>query len=217
MKSFCIIGLGCFGQMLADTLIRNQHQVMVIDSNAERAALYAERCTDVIIGDATSEDVLRASGVSNYDCAVVCLSENANDSILTTLLLKDLGMRRIVARANSELHRRVLEKVGADSVVFPERDMGEKLAYLLERSNVMEYIEFSEDYSIVEIRVPSSWIGHSLIDTNVRRKYDINIIAVTSEDGHPDITPRPERVFSKGDQITLIGKNETIDKLMKIG
>ena len=216
MKTFCIIGLGRFGQTLALTLVRNGHQVMVIDANAEAVNLLSDVVTNAIIGDPTSESVLRASGVKNYDCAVVCVSDNINDSILITLLLKDLNVPKVVVRATSDLHKRVLEKIGADLVVFPEQDMGEKLAYMLEKTNVMEYIEFSAEYSIVEIKIPSSWLGKTIIELDVRKRYGLTIIAVSDEvQGSVDISPDPSRVFQAGESVTVMGANKSIERLIK--
>ena len=148
MKSFCVINIGRFGRTLALTLQASGHQVMIIDQNEEVINELADQVTSAIVGDPTNEAVLKAAGVKNYDCVIVCISTNINHSIMTTLLLKDMGVKKIVARATSEMHRRVLEKIGADQIVFPEKDMGEKLAYMLEKNNVLEYIEFSNDYSI---------------------------------------------------------------------
>jgi len=215
MKSFCIIGLDTFGQTLALTLTQNGHQVMVIDENNEAVNVLADIVTNAVIGEAVNENVLRASGVKDYDCAVVS-TDSMNDSILLTLMLKDMGIKKVVVRAVSNQHKRVLEKVGADQVVFPEQDMGEKLAYMLDKNNVMEYIEFSNEYSIVEVKVPRDWIGKSIIELNVRKKYGVNIIAVSAEGSSlMDITPKPDRVFSRGDLVTLLGANYDIDKLTK--
>lgn len=216
MKSFCIIGLGRFGQTLAKTLVKSGHQVMVIDSDPDLINVMADTVTNAVVGDATSEAVLRASGVKNYNCAVVCLSQNINDSIMATLLLKDLGVPKIVARANSELHRRVLLKIGADQVVFPEQDMGEKLAYTLEKINVLEYIEFSDEYSIVEVKIPQQWIGKTLVELDIRKKSGLTVIAVADADtGVMDISPSLIRTFKDGDTVTVVGANKNIDEFVK--
>lgn len=214
-KSFCIIGLGNFGRTLATTLSKAGHQVLIVDGDADAVNNMADIVTNAVIGDPANESVLRAAGVKDYDCAVVCYS-HMEDSILITLTLKDLGVKEVVARATSEMHQRVLEKVGADSVVFPERDMGEKLAYRLDRSNVMEYIEFSGEYSIVEIKTPKDWIGKSLITLDIRKKYRVTVIAVhDGESGTTDINPSATRVFDDNDTITLMGRNEDIEKVTR--
>lgn len=216
MKSFCVIGLGRFGQTLAVTLARNENQVMVIDINADIVNALADTVTNAVIGDPTNEAVLRASGVKNYDCAVVCLSSSINDNLLVTLSLKDLGVPMVVSRAISDQHKRILEKIGADKIIFPEQDMGEKLAYMLDKNNVMEYIEFSNDYSIVEVKVPHSWVGKSIIDLEIRKRYGVTIIAInTTGSLNMDISPLPTRIFTQNDLVTLMGENTAIDKIAK--
>ncbi len=216
MKTFCIIGLGRFGQTLAKTLIKKGHQVMVLDANPEIINSLSENFTNAVIGDCTSEAVLRASGVKNYDCAVVCISENINDNILTTLLLKDIGVKRVVVRAISALHRRVLEKIGADQVVFPEEDMGEKLAYTLSRIDVLEYIELSEEFSIAELKIPSSWVGKNIAELDIRKKFGITVIAINDTvTGEIMISPSIIRSFCPADVVTVVGLNENINKFLK--
>lgn len=197
------------------TLARMGHEVMVIDTDPDTIHSIADIVSNAVIGDATNEAVLRNSGAKDYDIVVISLSEAMDDSILLTLMLKDMGAKYVVARANSDPHKRILEKIGADKIVFPEKDMGEKVAYMLDKSNVLEYIEFSNEYSIVEINVPHLWVGKNIIDLAVRRKYGVNIIAVTNHnDGKVHISPSPQREFIEGDLVTLMGANETIEKLI---
>ncbi|MBE6638550.1 MAG: TrkA family potassium uptake protein [Ruminococcaceae bacterium] len=216
MKSFCIIGLGRFGQTLAKSLVRNGHEVVIVDEDEESINALADYVSDAVIGDPTNEAVLRQAGVADADCVVISISNNLNDCIITTLLLKDMGVKKVVVRANSDLEWRVLEKVGADMVVFPEKQMGEKLAYTLDKNNVMDHIQFSNEYSIVETSAPSQWIGKSMIELNIRRDYGVNVIAVSGEDGKMNISPDPKKPFSAGDTVTVIGENRNIDKLVKM-
>lgn len=216
MKTFCVIGLGRFGQTLAVTLTRNGNQVMVIDENSDIINAIADTVTNAVVGDPTNEAVLRASGVKNYDCAIVCLSKNVNDSLLVTLTLKDIGVPYIVTRAISDQHKRVLEKIGVDKIIFPEQDMGEKVAYMLDKNNVMEYIEFSNDYSIVELKIPHSWIGKNLIELEVRKRYGVTIIAINNpDDAAMEVSPAPTHIFRQHDLVTLMGHNTDIDKIVK--
>lgn len=215
MKSFCIIGLGRFGKTLAKTLAEEGAQVMVIDEDPDAVATVADCVTNAVIGDPTNEAVLRASGVKNYDCAVVSISQKLDDSVLVTLMLKDMGIGLVVARSVSDLHTRVLEKIGADRIVFPERDMGEKFAYMLARDNVHDYIEFSDEYSIVEIQVPESWLEKDLIKLDIRRKYNVTVVAVRTETGKIEISPGPNRAFRQGDTVTLVGMNHDIDRIVE--
>lgn len=212
MKSFVIFGLDAFGQTLAVSLEQNGHQVMVIDPNDEAVRKVADITTDAIIGDPMSESVLRKAGVSSYDTAVISFPGEINNTILLTMILKELGVRRVVARACSELECRVLEKIGVDNIVFPERDMGEKLAYTLDKQDVIEYLRYSDEYSIVEEKVPADWIGKTMIELDLRRKFGINIIAI-NESGKINISPAPDRQFCEGDVVTLIGFNRNINKL----
>lgn len=215
MKSFCIIGLGKFGTALALRLAEEGNQVMVLDTDAEKVNAIADMVTNAVIGDPSNENVLRSAGVTDYECAVVCFSGNVNDNVLITILLKELGVKRVVSRAANDGHKKVLEHIGADVVVYPEKDMGEKLAFMLTKENVTEFIEFS-GYKLVELRVPDAWVGKSLIDLDVRRKYGINVIAVTrSTDDVADVSPSPSRQFSKDEKVSVIGSDKDIEKLMK--
>lgn len=213
-KSFCIIGLGRFGQTLAVNLSKTGHQVLIIDIDEDVINAMSDTVTNAVVGDPTNESVLTAAGVKEYDCAVVSTAENINDSVLITILLKELGIKQIIARAGSEQHGRVLEKVGADMVVFPERDMGEKLVNILDRNNVLEYIEFSDTHSIVEVAVPKKWVGKSLIELNVRRQYGVTVLAVIS-DGETNVSPDPHRKFDGDETVALLGSNKDIDKITK--
>jgi len=213
-RSFCIIGLGRFGQTLAVNLVKTGHQVLVIDIDDDVVNVMSDVVTNAVVGDPTNEQVLRAAGAAEYDCAVVATAQSINDSILTVLTLKDIGVKQIVARAGSEQHGRVLEKIGADMVVFPEKDMGEKLVNILDRNNVLEYIEFSETHSIVEVAVPSKWVGRSLIELDVRRRYGVTVLAV-ADDGSMNISPDPTKKFTGSETVALLGENSAIDRITK--
>ncbi len=214
-RSFCIIGLGRFGQTLARSLAKTDHQVLVIDENDDVINAISDIVTNAVVGDPTNEAVLRAAGVSDYDCVVVATADNINDSILTTLTLKDMGIKQVVARASSDQHRRVLEKLGADMVVFPEQDMGEKLVGILDRNNVLEYIEFSDTHAIVEVAVPQKWVGKSLAELNVRKKYGVTVLAVNDPKTGMNISPDPSKPFSADETVALLGEMAAIDRMTK--
>jgi trk system potassium uptake protein TrkA len=214
-RSFCIIGLGRLGQTLAVNLARTDHQVLVIDTDENIVNAMSDIVTSAIVGDPTNESVLRSAGVRDYDCAVIATAASVNDSILITLNLKDLGIPQIVARASSDQHRRVLEKIGADMVFFPEQDMGEKLVGILDRNNVLEYIEFSDKHSIIEVAVPQKWIGKSLAQLSVRRRYGITVLAVSDPENGMNISPDPGKPFTGSETVALLGENTAIDKLLK--
>ena len=216
MKSFCIIGLGRFGQTLARSLVRSGHEVVIVDEDEAAVNALADYVSDAVIGETTSESVLRQAGAADADCVVIAISNNLGDCIVTTLLLKDMGAKKVIVRANSDLECRVLEKVGADMVVFPEKQMGERLAYTLDKNNVIDHIQFSGEYSIVETAVPAEWIGMSMLELNIRREYNVNVIAVSSGGGKMNISPDPKKPFEEGDSVTVIGENRNVDKLVKM-
>lgn len=213
MNSFCIIGLGRFGRTLALKLAESGNQVMAIDRSESKVADIADNITDAVIGDASNEKFLSLAGVTNYDCAVVCFSKNVNDSVLVTLLLKEMGVKKVVVRASNEQHKKVLEKIGADMVVFPENDMGEKTAYLLSKQNVLEFIEFDDEHSIAEIVMPDKWVGKSARELDVRREYGITIFALRGADGNIQMTLNPDVPFKPADTLLIMGTNNSIEMI----
>ncbi len=214
MKSFAVIGLGRFGSNLAKTLAGLGCEVLGIDENEERVQKVSDLITHAIVGDAQDERVLRSVGIRNFDCVIVALSSDMQSSILVTLMLKELGVNMVVSKAQSEAHARVLTKIGAEKVVFPERDMGVKVAQSLARNNILDYIEISQDYSIVEIMMPKSWAGKTLKELNIRANYGLNVIAVRHEgDRDIEISPKPDEKLVAGDAIVVIGQTFDINKL----
>lgn len=213
MKSFCVIGLGKFGQTLAETLAAAGCQVMIIDTDSDKVTALADIVTNAVIGDPTNETVLRTAGVADYDCAIISLTTNINANILLTIMLKEIGVKKVVSRALNEGHRKVLERIGADMIVFPEQDMGEKLAYMLTKDNITDFVEFS-NYKIVELTIPESWIGKNLLELELRRRYKVNVIAISRGDGSVDVSPAPDRAFEDGDRVSVIGNDDDIDKLV---
>jgi len=214
MKSFCVIGLGNFGRTIAFSLAKNGHQVLVIDINESKIDDIADQTVSAICGDATNENVLRSAGISNFDCCIVCLKNNMQDSILITLILKEMGVTKIIARATSERHKQVLSKLGADVIVFPEKDMAQKLALTLAENDIFEYFNLSDKFSIVEIKVPKRWVGMSIKELDIRKKHGVNVIATCdNENGNFEIFTNPERLFKAEEKIVIVGRNEDIDKL----
>ena len=213
MKSFCVLGLGKFGTTLAETLAKNGKQVLVIDPEADKINEIADKVTYAVIGDPTNEKVLRTAGVKDYQCAIVCMSQ-INENILLTITLKEMGIQKVIARAINEGHHKVLTKLGADGIIFPERDSAEKLAFLLQKDNVTEYIDF-HGYRIVEIRVPNSWVGKSLIDLELRSKYEVSVLAVIDKEGKAEIPPSPRKKFKEDDSVSILGTEKNIAKLTR--
>lgn len=214
MKSFCIIGLGKLGQTLAETLTADGKEVLVIDIDADKINMIADSVTNAIIGDCTNDAVLKAAGVADYECAIVCIAENINANVLLTLKLKEMGIKTVIARAINDGHRRVLEKVGADMIIFPEKDIGERLAFTLARDRVTDFMEF-KGFQIAEITVPHKWIGKTVIELDIRKKYGINIIAITAEDGTVTVSPSATRPFMKGDLVSIVGSDEQVQICLK--
>ena len=151
--------------------------------------------------------------MGNYDCAVVPVGDDVGNSTLITLNLKELGVKRVICKAQSHVHRKVLEKIGADRVVFPEHEMGVKLAHGLSGSNAINFIELSPDYGIVELKLPMEWKGRSLLELNVRAKYRVNIIAVRKKSGEMVVSPGGEYVLEEGDVVAALGSNEALSRL----
>jgi len=216
MKSFAVIGLGRFGSSVARRLCELGGEVLAIDDRLHAVENISDYVTQAVSGDCTDERVLSSLGIGNFDCAIVCISENIEASILITSLLKSQGVKYVVAKAKSELHAKVLRQIGADNVVFPEKDFGVKFAQNLRSSNILDFIELSDKYAIMEIKMPSSWVGKTLIELDVRKKFGINIVAVKDPDsGFIDVSPNPAAPLAEGRLLVVIGSNEDINKLTK--
>lgn len=217
MKTFVVIGLGRFGSAVATELSSLGHEVLALDDSEENVQKVADKVTHAVTGDARDSAVLRALGVRNYDCAVVAVGVDVGTSALITLNLKELGVRQVICKAQSHVHRKVLEKIGADRVVFPEHEMGVKLAQGLSSSNVLNFIELSEDFGIVETTVPKDWLGKNLIELNVRARYKVNIIAVREKGQEAfNVTPGPSTIMEAGDTVVALGRTEDVNRLQDL-
>lgn len=212
MKQFVILGLGRFGSSLARTLYALGHDVLAVDEREDIIQDISDSVTHAVQADATDENSLRALGLRNFDVAVVTIGSNIQASILVTLIVKELGVKYVVAKAQSELHAKVLYKIGADRVVFPERDMGVRLAHNLVSSNVLDFIELAPDYSIVEIAALPEWEGKTLKDLDMRARYGINIMAI-KRDEEINISPRADDVIKTNDILVVIGSNEDLVRI----
>lgn len=218
MKTFVVIGLGRFGTAIARELSDLGHEVLAVDIVEEKVQRVSERVTHAVVGDATDLNVLNALGVRNFDCAVVAMGGDVGNSALVTLNLKELGLKQVICKAQSHTHQRVLEKIGADRVIFPEHEMGVKLAQGLSSSNILNFIEFSPDYGIVELAAPRSWQGKSLRQLDVRNAYHVNIIAVRRADkpGTLNVAPGAEYIMNAGDNVVAVGRSEDINRLHEV-
>lgn len=214
-KQFAVIGLGRFGSSIATTLFNLGYEVLAIDMDEEQVQKSSELVTHVIQADTTDENTLKALGIRNFDVVIVAIGEDIQANVLTTLLLKDLGVKYIVAKARNELHGKMLAKIGADRVVYPERDMGLRVAHSLVATNVLEYIELSPDLSVAEITTPKILIGKSLAEANLRAKYEINVVAIKREDVLI-IPPPPDEKIRAEDILIFVGKTKGIQNMEEL-
>lgn len=214
-KQFAIIGLGRFGSNMAKALHKMGYEVLAIDRNMQRVQEFSDEVTHVVQADSTDENALMALGIRNFDVVVVAIGEDVQANIMTTLQLKEIGANFIVATARSQLHAKLLEKIGADRVVSPERDMARRVAYNLASTSVMDYIELSPQFSIVEIAAPKAFQNQTLAQSNIRAKYGINVVAI-KRDEKLIISPLPGEVIRKGDVVIVVGSNEGINSLEEL-
>lgn len=211
-KEFIVIGLGRFGTSMAKTLAQNDCEVLVLDHDEEKTKAMAETVTCAVTGDVTDPEVLEGLGIRNFDGAVVAIATNLEASIMATMLLKELGIRHILAKAQSEIHAKVLRRVGADMVVFPEKEMGIRYANNLMHGNFFDAVEVSPEYSMMELRVRKEWAGKSLKQLNLRAKYKVNVIGIKKADGF-DISPDADEPLRQNDGLITLGRNEILSRL----
>ena len=213
-KEFVVIGLGRFGGSIVRELILQGANVMAIDSSQERVDDFAQIATQAIVADTTDESVIKSLGLWNFEHVIVAIGEDIQSSILTTLILKELGVPQITAKANNDYHEKVLRKIGADFVVHPERDMGIRIANNTLSNNVLDYLELSDEHSIMEIRVSERIAGRSLVDLDIRAKYDINIVGIKRGE-QILISPSSTDPILIGDILLVIGADVDINRFMK--
>lgn len=211
-KSYAVIGLGRFGSSVAKTLYENDNEVMAIDVNEELVQDSLPFVTHAVQADSTDEQALKNLGIRNFDVVIVAIGQDIQASILTTLVLKELGVNYIVVKAQNERHGKVLYKIGADKVVFPERDMGVRVAHSLISPNTLDFIELAEDYSIMEIVAPKFTEGKTLKEVDFRARFGVNIMAIKTGEEF-NIAPRAEDSIKKGDVLVIIGHNDDIKRL----
>lgn len=210
-KQFLVLGLGRFGGSLARSLCLMGHEVLAVDTDAETVENIAPYVTQAVQANATDEDALQTMGVSNFDVAVVSIGA-IRDSILVTVLCKEAGVPYVLAKAVDDLHAKVLRKVGADRVVFPERDMGARVAKSLVTPSILDMMELADDYQIAEVMTPSSWCGRTLVDVNVRRNYGLSVLAIhRGKDFFA--SPGADTMLREGDVLLVLGKQASIDAI----
>ena len=215
MKSYVVIGLGRFGTTLARQLCALGAQVLAMDVRSDLVQQVAEDVTHAVVGDAQDKEVLRALGVRDMDCAIIAIGDDLAASVLTTMNLKELEVPYIICKAHDETHRRVLEKLGVDRVIIPEQENAQRLARSLNSHNVLDYIELSEEYGILEVPAPKSWVGKSLKELNVRAKLGVNIIAVESGK-KTNVSPSADYRILEQDILVILGENESLEAVQKL-
>jgi trk system potassium uptake protein len=212
MKQYAVIGMGRFGSSVAKTLYEMGYDVLAIDKDEEITQDVVDFVTHAVTADSTDEMVLKSLGIRNFDVVVVAIGADIQASILTTLILKEMGVPYIVVKAENELHGKVLARIGADKVVYPERDMGSRVAHNLISANVLDFIELSPEYSILEIEATQKMIGRSLAELDIRKKFGCNVLAI--KHGHKfNISPKASDVIQEGDILVVIGANADLVEL----
>lgn len=212
MKSFVVIGCGRFGSSVATNLYDLGNEVMVIDTSEDIINEISPNVTHAVQADVMDETVLQDLGLSNFDVAIVAIGSELEASVMATLAAKELGIKKVIAKAQSKFHSKILEKIGADKVVFPEQDMGMKVAHSLNSTNILDVIEFSPEYSIVEMKAIDGWIGKSLYDLNIRTEYSVTVIAIRTED-KVDVSPSALYKIGEEDILVIIGNVEDVEEL----
>ncbi len=211
MKSILIIGMGAFGRHLALKMSELNNDVMIVDKDSAIIDEMSNLVTDAQIGDCTKEDVLKALGVGNFDICFVTIGDTFQSSLEITSLLKDLGAKYVISKSSRDIQAKFLLRNGADEVVYPDKDMAEKLAIRCSSNNILDYFSITNDYSIFEIPIIQSWAGYSIEEINVRKKYHINILLI--KNGNSIMTmPKADYIFKEDDQIIIIGKTDEVLK-----
>lgn len=210
-KQFAVIGMGRFGSSVAKTLYNMGFEVLAIDSTESRIQEVITVVTHAVQADSTDEEALRALGIRNFDVVVVAIGQDIQSSILTSLILKDMGVPMLIVKAQNELHGKVLQKIGADKVIYPERDMGMRVAHHMISPNILDYIELSDDYSIVEIKAVGGMIGKNLRELDIRAKFGCNVMGI-KRDGRMNISPHAEDSILSDDVLVVVGKNEDLQR-----
>lgn len=214
MKSILIIGMGRFGTHLCMDLSKLDNEIMIVDHEEEKLEDLLPYVTSAKIGDCTNEKVMKSLGVGNFDLCFVCIGSNFQSSLEITSLLKEFGASYVVSKANRDIHAKFLLRNGADEVIYPDRDIAEKVAVRFSANQVFDYVELGDGYSIYEIAPLPEWIGKSVREINVRVKYNINIIGIKGDSGI-SLTPGADYIFQNGEHLMIIGSQKDIAKIVK--
>lgn len=212
-QNYAVVGLGRFGGSVCRTLVEAGQEVLAIDNNEERVNEYMNIATHAVVANAQDEMTLRSLGIRNFDCVIVAIGEDIQASILVTLMVKEMGVANVWAKAQNEYHARVLEKIGADHVVHPERDMGERIAHKLVSRNILDYLELSDEYTLVEIQVSNKkFYDKSLLDLNFRQRFGLTVVAIRRGE-QVIISPSADEIVKEDDHLLVIGETTDVEEL----
>ena len=214
MKSILIIGMGRFGHHLAHDFLENGHDVMIIDEIEEKVEDMVPYATSTKIGDCTKEEVLKSLGIKNFDVVFVCIGSNFQSSLEITSLVKELGAKRVVSKATRDIQAKFLLRNGADEVIHPDKEVAQRFAAKFSNDNLFDYIELQEGYSINEISPLKEWIGKTLVESDIRAKYNISVIGISDSFGALNIAPGADYVIKSDDHLMVIGHNDDIEKVL---
>lgn len=215
MKSVLLIGLGRFGRHIARKLYDLNHQVMAVDRDEERVQAVLPVVTSAQIGDSTSVEFLSSLGIRNFDACIVAIGDNFQNSLETASLLKELGAKKVIARASRGLQEKFLLRNGADEVVYPEKQLAAWTAIRCTSEHILEYIELDRDYSIFELSIPADWKDKTVIQLDIRKKYGINILGIR-EKGALNMNVVPDAVLGRGESILVLGQQKAVQKCFRI-
>ncbi|MBL1228900.1 TrkA family potassium uptake protein [Enterococcus sp. BWB1-3] len=213
-QNFAVIGLGRFGGSICQTLVESGQEVLAIDSNEDRVNEYMNIATHAVVANAQDEMTLRSLGIRNFDHVIVAIGEDIQASILVTLMVKELGVANVLAKAVNSYHARVLEKIGADTVVHPERDMGIRLAHKLVSRNILDYIDLSNEFSLAEVHVSNpKFYNKTLAELNFRQRFGLTVVAIRRSQTEVIASPAAEEIVQENDNLLVIGNTADVDLL----
>lgn len=215
MKSILLIGLGRFGRHVAEKLYELDHQVMAVDKQEDRVEAVMSYVTNAQIGDSTNMEFLETLGISNFDVCIVAIASDFQSSLETTAYLKDLGAKMVVSRASRDVHARFLLRNGADEIVYPEKQVANWTAIRYSSEHIFDYVQLSDTHAIFEIEMPQNWVGKTIGQVDIRKKFNINIMAL-KRDGKLDMAIRPDTMLTDDATMLVLGESRDIQKCFKI-
>lgn len=213
-RDFAVIGLGRFGGSICNELSLEGMQVLAIDKDEDKINEFKNIATHAVIADSTDEQTLKELGIRNIDHVIVAIGDNIQASILTTVILTELGINKITVKAQNDYHEKILNKIGADQVVHPERDMGRRIAHSIMSNNILDYLELSDEHSIVEVKVGHKMLGKTLIDLDIRANYGCNVVGI-KRGNNINVSPSAHEMLEKSDVLIVIGADQDIDRFEK--